>query len=268
MNARLLLRVLHFGVVVIVSATASGQDAPADQRKKVLELMKRRVGELRGVTEHESKKQEVKFASEPILRFTEPARERLVDDGTLWRLGDKNRPRAVVAVEFLPQRKTMTLEFASLSAAPIQVDGGANWRWTPPAEFKMSEFQGVPKPSRAAKVRLLQMKKLAREFEASEDLSGVKTKLRLMPQPLCRYGDFEQDALDGALFASAHGTNPELIIVIKTAKDGTAWRYGLQRLSSAEIQVELDGDVIWKRPGLAPHDPKSDYFSVDEAVSP
>ncbi len=63
-----------------------------------------------------------------------------------------------------------------------------------------------------------------------------------MPQPIDRYADAENGIADGAAFAFANGTNPEVGMLLET--DGKTWSFGVFRLSTAAILVELDGKPV------------------------
>ena len=68
---------------------------------------------------------------------------------------------------------------------------------------------------------------------------------------------------DGALFVLAHGTNPEVLVLIEAIGDSidkARWHYGLARCGSAEMHVAIDGKEVWtvgRTPGVAgkPTDP-------------
>ena len=47
---------------------------------------------------------------------------------------------------------------------------------------------------------------------------------------------------DGAIFALANGTNPEIGVVLES--DGRRWRYGVLRLGAAAMAVTLDGKPV------------------------
>jgi hypothetical protein len=69
--------------------------------------------------------------------------------------------------------------------------------------------------------------------------AGDSVECRLLPQPIDRYRGAEAGALDGAVFAFANGTNPELGLILECTEQ--AWSYGACRLSSAALVAALDG---------------------------
>jgi hypothetical protein len=97
------------------------------------------------------------------------------------------------------------------------------------------------------------MKQLVRRFAAYQITAGsdkLRLDLRLLSQPLCRYSDPQVGLEDGAIFAFANSTNPEVLVVIESHRAGSssAWRYGLARLCGGEAYASLDGKEIWSQP--------------------
>jgi hypothetical protein len=63
------------------------------------------------------------------------------------------------------------------------------------------------------------------------------SQLRLMPKPWLRYGEAGSAVQDGALFAFAVGTEPEVALMIEarwSLSGGLRWEYGLAPLTSIE----------------------------------
>ena len=72
--------------------------------------------------------------------------------------------------------------------------------------------------------------------------------MRVLPTPLLRYEDEDAGIRDGALFVLAGGTDPEALLVIELSATGSGdplWRFALNRVSSGELHVSLDGREIW-----------------------
>ena len=86
------------------------------------------------------------------------------------------------------------------------------------------------------------MRQLARRFAATERLKNESIECRLLTQPIDRYQSAAEKIVDGAIFAYANGTNPELGVVFES--DGERWQYGIVRLTAAESSVTLDGREI------------------------
>jgi hypothetical protein len=86
------------------------------------------------------------------------------------------------------------------------------------------------------------MRQLARRFAARERIKDDVIECRLLTQPIDRYQSAAEKIADGAIFAFANGTNPELGVVFES--DGGRWLYGTLRFTSAESSVLLDGQPV------------------------
>ena len=69
-----------------------------------------------------------------------------------------------------------------------------------------------------------------------------------MPKPLYRYEPATGDLVDGALFCLAHGTDPEIFLVIEAHKKGDSaeWRYALAQFSDLEVHARYKGKDVWE----------------------
>jgi hypothetical protein len=128
-------------------------------------------------------------------------------------------------------------------------------RWDAPSSaLALKELPKAPKPAATAARRLAQMWQLVRRFAVQERLNGTgalppgqankndSIECRLLAQPIDRYHSAADKIVDGAIFAFANGTNPEVGIVFET--DGERWHYGSLRLSAAALSVALDGREV------------------------
>ncbi len=102
------------------------------------------------------------------------------------------------------------------------------------------------------------MRNLARQFSASvsDDQFG-RQQLRLLSKPLYRYGKAGSPVLDGAIFAFAKGTNPEVMVLIEAvreASDDYMWRYAPARMSGRECELKQEDQVVWKLPSSPSRD--------------
>lgn len=90
---------------------------------------------------------------------------------------------------------------------------------------------------------------MARKFAATM-VSGTQTnQLRLLPQPLFRYGESSDDQ-DGGLFAFIwdKGTDPEVLLRFEVAEsDGEpAWHYQPVRFTWRAVELQYGGKEVWK----------------------
>ena len=119
--------------------------------------------------------------------------------------------------------------FATLTDQPVLGRRNGQLFWDPAASERTGwqVAQAAPTPAEHRQGRLLQMRRLARQFEAStEEQSRGKRNLRLLPQPLYR-SDAAAKNLDCGLFAYVVGTDPELMVLIECdpTDEEPRWRY-------------------------------------------
>jgi hypothetical protein len=136
-------------------------------------------------------------------------------------------------------------------------------------------FPDATSPDDRQTARTRQLKDLARRLSAHEfwDPDNSRFELRLLVQPVLRYAEPDNKVHDGAAFVLAHGTNPEVLVLIEALGESlekSRWHYSLARLGSAELHVAIDGKEVWKRdrtPGVVgrPTDP---YWLFMSAVPP
>ncbi len=106
-------------------------------------------------------------------------------------------------------------------------------------------------PAADANARLRQFKTLVKRFSSYQIFAPKQQReeLRLLVQPLYRYSDLENGVRDGALFAFALGTNPEVLLFLEARDEEggkPAWYYGLARRgSTAEVHGLLDDKDVW-----------------------
>lgn len=94
--------------------------------------------------------------------------------------------------------------------------------------------------------RLSQMRRFASHFKNQiTSREGTDSELRFLTQPIYRFDSKKHKVLDGAIFSYSIGTDPEVLLILKTA-DGVQWDYALARLSSLDLRCQLDGQEIWK----------------------
>jgi hypothetical protein len=188
----------------------------------------------------------------PLLLFGDDPRNHT--RGILWGWGS-GRPVAVAELwrgraENSPYAVSLTLTGLDLIA--VTSDGVPKWQPTK-KQLEFSNLADAPSVAAKENVRLRQIKEIARRFAAHEfwDPENSRFELRLLVQPVHRYSDGEAEIQDGAVFAFAHGTNPEALLLIEAIGptiEKSKWQFGLVRTSNAEVHAELDGKEVCMQP--------------------
>lgn len=235
---------LAAGFSLFVSRAPAEDDAEAKAR---LATMRDAVAALEGSSDR-LKPKALTAPAEPLLRYSDATRvpNVLVDAG-VWRLGTQGRPTALVTVEFYRRangQRVLSFEFLSLSATRFALKHKTeDIAWDATASgLDLKPLPDAPKPAANAAQRLGQMRQLARRFGANLTVNKDAVECRLIAQPIDRYSSDADKITDGAIFALANGTNPEIGVVLEAVGDG--WQYGAIRLCGGEAKVTLDGKAV------------------------
>ena len=203
---------------------------------------------------------------EPLLRWDNPVSK--VPDGTIFLWQDTHgRPAAIVQVFIAGGTKDLWLhEFQSLRSTPFQVKLGSASIWNPRrGGIELKPLEGAPVPSGTKPGRLSQMRQLAKRFAAQDEFEdNGRWELRLLATPLHRY-DAHAEVLDGAIFAFAHGTDPEALLVLEARKEGdsSAWHYALAPMTGYALRMSDQGKDIWSIAARkAPYDRKEPFICI------
>jgi hypothetical protein len=244
---------IALGLLVSSISSMPAQDEP--QAKQRLEFMKAEVGSFEPEPSELGPKAAFTFASKPLLRYSDPTRgggnkdfaANVLLDAGVWRLGTEGRPTALVTVEIYQEpdgSRVLAYEFLSLSETTFSLRHKTKKiRWDAKGSaLNLKALPDAPKPAATAAERLVQMRQLARRFAATERLKNESIECRLLTQPIDRYQSAAEKIVDGAIFAYANGTNPELGVVFES--NGERWQYGVIRLTAAESSVTLDGRQV------------------------
>jgi hypothetical protein len=256
------------GCVVGAAALLRGEEPPADAQLKTarMEHMKQAAKSYEIVVASDAAKKLV-LVEEPVLRFDDQVTG--VVDGTLfvWMLDD--RPAATASVWI---RKTghEIHEFQSLAASPLTASSRGQAKWVPARPgIERKSAPHAPPPAATAIGRLPQMRGLARAYRATViGWAEDQQVLRLLPQPVYRYGRPDGAVADGALFAYCKGTNPEVLLLVEAIKNGKEleWNYAFARMSARGCEVRRDNKVVWSVPriddGRDQKFPTDPYFNV------
>ena len=109
------------------------------------------------------------------------------------------------------------------------------------------------------------MRDIARAFTAEVTIySGAKHNLRLLTQPLVRYSEPGRLAMDGAIFAYARATDPDVLLVLEARDSGAVpqWSYALARMHGGALRAWYREKEVWSAPAL-----KAPYFQMHGAYT-
>jgi hypothetical protein len=205
----------------------------------------------------------LKLHETSILRYTNPLRGDVHSALYVWT--HEGRPEVVASVSnWYTPRPYLGLAATSLSLEKLvgMRDGQEIWR-PRGAGLELRPIPGAEPPADSAAGRLRQMGALAREFTATfkrEARYNEGGELRLMTRPLYRYEGTSGDLQDGALYALADGTSPQLNLLIesrKTTSGGFEWQYAFAPNNSVEYRALYKDREVWSLPQVAPPWPNS-----------
>lgn len=204
----------------------------------------------------------IELVKEPIMRWS-------TDDdwsGDVFVWTHKKRPEVIGCVMSGPTSdnlRKVVHEFHLLAdkpIAPATVQDGR--RWKPTEGLKLERLADAPPPAKSAAARLVQMRKIARGFTALMEFNG-RWELRLLPQPLLRYGDEHGEVADGALFCYVwpKGTDPEFVLLVECQREGgdLAWHYAPIRFTTRELWLKRNDRDVWH---AEPHEETPDTLST------
>lgn len=191
----------------------------------------------------------LEFHPTPILRWSNPVVGEVYGNVFLWTLN--GRPGVVGSIfQWLSPLTHGSHEFQSLTLHPLDGKRDGVHVWTSPRGG--IELQPVPDKSLvpdSPTVRLRQMRSMSRRFHLrSTDRAAVSRELRLLAQPLYRYGSSGTDILDGCLFVFVQGTDPEVFLMIEARMIGEnwEWRYAMARMNSIQFVADYQDREVWR----------------------
>ncbi|MBS0205638.1 MAG: hypothetical protein JSS49_22270 [Planctomycetes bacterium] len=144
-------------------------------------------------------------------------------------------------------------EFHSATLKPLQkveISNVRTWESQKPG-VELRPLDSAPEPSASDKLRLVQMRTIAREFEVELNPGTKKThQLRLATAPLFRYQSDNPDLIDGAIFSylQDNGTDPECLLMVEARKasDGIQWYYAPLRFTWRPLRLTHRSQVVWQ----------------------
>jgi hypothetical protein len=263
--------------VVIVLAAVNGEPTVSGEKPEAASQVESEAVEAARFARDEARKWELfaegtkraklELSPEPVLRWSNPAAGRVYGSVFVWTAG--GRPVAVASFYrwFSPYTQR-TAEFVSLSPVALSAERLHHKQWSPPAgKVTFQPIPEAPVPDESAKKRLSQMRSLAREFvpelvDRRVVAEGTEQQLRLLDQPVYKYGAGDGGLLEGGLFAFVVGTDPEVVLMIEAreGEEGRGWHYALARMNRDAMRVRHKDREVWSVPHL--ETPWSDVSST------
>jgi hypothetical protein len=259
---------LLIGQAVCSPATAQPSGEEETLRRRRMELLESVAADFE-IRKNEEGVEPLARSKAPILRWSNPVRD-FVNDGLVFLWLDGKRPEAAVTVwarslEADLRQGELWRECVTLSARPLVLRREEQLLWSPqPAAVVNQPLPDADAPQATPSRRLIQMREIARSFQATTYKMEAPHELRLLPRPLYRYSDEEAGVLDGAMFAFVEGNDAEALLLLEAATDSgripAAWRFTLGRMTSYRVVIRRDDREIfdvapyWKAP-RSPNDP-------------
>ena len=191
----------------------------------------------------------------PVLRWRNAARGQ---DGEAMMVIWLKHGLPLAMASIYPWAGDMKHEFDLLSRRPgLIAKAEEQLIWSPSsAGVEFRKIPGAKAPAATPAARLREMKLLAERFEGTmtgwNAAATDRETLRLLPRPLYRYEimrneDDKVTPVDGALFAFAMGTDPEIVLLLEATGTGESatWEYACVRATSGGLEMRLDGAIVW-----------------------
>jgi hypothetical protein len=242
-------------LILFLALQGQAADVPKLDEKQLVKLLEPHYQQQAAAYEFfldEARQQKLEIVEKPVMRWTADG-----NSGAVWVWTRQGRAEAVgclgAYVNSMGKLEGFH-EFHSLTLKPLQkVEIGTVRTWEsgkPGVELKL--VASADEPAATDKLRLIQMRNLAREFTAQMRSNKQTHLLRLTPTPLYRFQSTNPDVLDGALFSFLwdNGTDPEFLLLLEARKttDGHHWRYAPVRFTWRELWLTHNDQEVWRVP--------------------
>ena len=254
-----------------ILASLIGQTAKVDER---LEFMKTEAAAYR-LEREVNRGVPLKFRAEPAFRLGKQPADDVEDGAIFFWLGEDGRPEASLQI-FLVKNATApngmwAHEFNSLSTDSLVGTRRGLPSWSPSQPgVEYHRLDDVPKPAATAVLRARQMRAMMQDFHATDYFKDKSwSDLRLLPTPVARYGKAGAAVIDGALFAFAIGTDPEVCVFLEArqGKEGPEWFYAMGPMTCFSVKATYKNTEVWDLPRRRPDgNPKVPYYITVEKL--
>ena len=204
---------------------------------------------------------------QPLLFYTNPVRNN-DQHGAIFLWTEGGKPAVIGSIWSAlnrqnPDVRFVTHELHSLSVHPeITATRNEENLWTSgEVGISWQRLEGVAPPATSPAQRLAQMRSIMRRYSVTIDVEG-ESDLRLLNQPLYRYPQHTEGVLDGAVFAFAMTTDPELLILLEAREEDSkaAWHIAFARFGNKAMLVKEDDRAVWSCKAGAPGVSDGKYY--------
>ena len=191
--------------------------------------------------------QTLKLIERPVLRWSNPLRA--TDDGAVFIWAGDKRPAAALCI-YNYGVDGVDHEWQSLSTGPLRATYRNATVWRPQTagvEFHLLAGETEP-PAASPTKRLRQMHALLKDFTATMGREPRRHELRALTQPIYRYGLEQSDLIDGAIFAFAQATDPEILLLLEARQEDerpASWWWAAARMSMVPLDIKHRGELVW-----------------------
>lgn len=268
----ILMTGLFQGSFVNADEKAAPKDPQAensDEAVKEAESIRRkaRVDFLTAAVKHfevrvGSDKVESKLHPKPLLVWNNPVSGTRI--GILSMFSRNDRPDLITQFSFIRPENAFH-EFHNVCGTKLELkrDGATLWN----AGSTSTQWKGLEDTEEGAatpQLRLVQMRRLAERFVVEDNFGWTSKELhqlRLLPTPVYRYRNPDDEVVDGAVFVFALATDPEAVLMLECVKNENKlnWRYAFGPVTVYALTAKLDGKVVW---GIGERRPFEEHTSV------
>ena len=146
----------------------------------------------------------LKLNPKPLLVWNNPVSGTRI--GILAMFTRNDRPDVIAQFSF-NSPTTVIHEFHNFYGTDLEMKRGESILWKPSTcSTKWNELPNADKGAETPQQRLIQMRRLAETFVIEDNFGWDKkelNQLRLLPTPVYRYGNPDEEVVDGAVFAFA-----------------------------------------------------------------
>lgn len=250
----------QIAILIFVFLTQTGDDPavptlPEEQSARFLDFYKKEAAKYQMYADDHG---QLKFNPDPVFRFASPIDNNF--NGTLFVWTRDGKAEVIGSIWAMPEKtsngkRRIVHEFQTLATEPVEGKISGTLAWFPKKTgIDLQPVPDAPKPAATAALRLIQIRALAREFSATEDVGGGKVDaMRMLPQPIYRYESESKEHAeskhvpDGAVFVFLNEFDPEVFLIIeeRSTPDGMRWHYAFARFCRLPVTGRHKDVEVW-----------------------